>query len=107
MAINRYDNFKINGILQQVPFIKIRQNTSDKEEVYVNGKTRMDLLSHKYYNDAKYGWLILAANPEFGSLEFNIIDGSILRIPYPIDVVISQYNTDTQNYITHYGLINK
>ena len=46
------------------------------------------------FNDPNYDWLIMQANPQYGSLEFNIPDGARLRIPYPLDTVIARYNAD-------------
>ena len=45
----------------------------------------------------------MQANPQYGSLEFNIPDGARLRIPYPLDTVIARYNADVDRYITLYG----
>jgi hypothetical protein len=47
----------------------------------------------------------MQANPEYGSLEFKIPDGSRIRIPYPLESVISQYNNDIDVYEELYGLI--
>ena len=104
MAIyNRYKSFVENGTMHLVPFIKIPIKNSDYYEEYKVGKTRLDVLSYKYYNNPNYGWLILQANPECGSLEFNIEDGAKLRIPYPLDITISQYYIDIERYKELYG----
>ena len=64
----------------------------------------MDNLSYRYYNDPNYGWLILQANPHLPSMEFNIPDGVILRIPYPLTTALKGYeksvnkiNKETEN----------
>ena len=62
------------------------------------GEHRLDLLSYEYYGDPNYDWLIMQANPEYGSMEFKIPNNALLRIPFPLDVVISQYNDDIQKY---------
>jgi hypothetical protein len=36
-----------------------------------------------YYNNPYGGWLIMLANPEFGGLEFNIPNQTVIRIPFP------------------------
>ena len=46
----------------------------------------------------------MQANPEYGSLEFMIPDGAKLRIPFPLDTVIAQYNRDVDKYEKLYGL---
>ena len=89
--------------MQLVPFIKIPNKNTDYYEYYELGKTRLDLLSYKYYNDPNYDWLIMQANPEYGSLEFNIPNKSLLRIPFPLESTISQYYADIEKYKELYG----
>ena len=99
---NRYNSFVANGSMQVVPFVAIPKSTSDIYVAYRN--TRLDLLSYKYYGDANYGWLILQANPELGAFEYKIPQNTILRIPYPLDSVLSKYETNIANYKKIYGL---
>ena len=103
MSYNRYKSFVENGTMHLVPFIKIPFKNTDYYEYYENGKTRLDLLSYKYYNDPNYDWLILQANPKCGSLEFNIPNKSLLRIPYPLETTMSQYYADIDKYKELYG----
>jgi hypothetical protein len=58
----------------------------------------MDLLSYQYYGDPGYGWLILQANPHLPSMEFMIDNGEQIRIPFPLDLAITQYENDIKNY---------
>lgn len=104
MSIDRYAKFRRNGQILHVPFIEIPVRNTDYYTYYQAGKTRLDLLSYQYYNDPNYDWLILQANPQYGSLEFMIPNGSKLRIPYPLDVAISGYNDDIDTHETLYGL---
>ena len=104
MSIDRYKQFRVDGMAKNIPFIKLRQKTSDKEIQYVNGINRMDLLSYRYYEDANYGWLIMLANPEYGGLEFNIPDGATIIIPYPLETSIALYNSEVLKYTTYYGI---
>jgi len=104
MSIDRYQQFRINGMAKNVPFIKLKTKTTDKTEYYKLGTSRMDLISYKYYQDASYGWLIMLANPGYGGLEFNIPDGSPVTVPFPLETSITQYNSLIVNYITNYGL---
>jgi hypothetical protein len=67
---------------------------------------RMDLLSYQYYNDPNFGWLILQANPQYGSLEYMIEDGVKLRIPYPLDTALQGYENEINKYDKLYGLKN-
>jgi hypothetical protein len=101
---DRYNKFRRNSSIAHVPFIEIPVKSTDYYTFYKAGKTRLDLLSYQYYGDANYDWLILQANPELGSLEFKIPDGTRLRIPYPLDVTISKYNDDIDVYDKLYGI---
>lgn len=103
MSYNRYSKYTINGTIKLVPFIKIDKNNTDYYVYYKSGKTRLDVLSYEYYNDANYGWLILQANPQYGSLEFQIPNNALLRIPYPLDVALASYNTNLETYNKLYG----
>lgn len=98
---NRYSSFNVNGTVKIVPFIKIPKKSTDFYDEYYN--TRLDLLSYKYYGDANFGWLILQANPEYGSLEYNIPLHTVLRIPYPLDETISRYEEDIKKYNSLYN----
>lgn len=101
---DRYKKFRRDGKILHVPFIEIPVRSTDYYTYYKAGETRLDLLSYQYYGDPSYGWLIMAANPEHGSLEFKIPDGVRLRVPFPLDSVISQYNADIDTYEELYGL---
>lgn len=92
---NRYKSFiGDDGTIKNVPFIPIAKRNSDKYTYWQSGVSRMDLLSYQYYNDPDYGWLILQANPELPSIEHLIESGEKIRIPYPLEVVIAQYEND-------------
>jgi hypothetical protein len=96
---NRYNSFiGDDGSIQIVPFISIPKRSTDKYTYWELGKSRMDLLSYKYYGDASYGWLILQANPELPSIEYLIDNGEKIRIPYPLESVITQYENDIKIY---------
>lgn len=88
---DRYVGFRINGKMTTVPNIKIKEESTDKTVVYKQGQTRLDKLSNTYYNNPFTGWLIMLANPEFGGLEFNIPDSTIIRIPFPFESAFSRY----------------
>ena len=104
MSYDRYNKFRMNGNIKLVPFIPIKKKSTDLYDYYIEGKTRLDLLSYQYYQNSDYDWLIMQANPEYGSLEFKIPDGAKLRIPYPLDSTITQYNSDIDTYNTLYGI---
>ena len=106
MKHSRYKNFIVDGAYLKVPFIKIPENSSDCYTYYEAGKTRLDLLSYQYYNDPNYGWLILQANPQYGSLEFLIDTNVRIRIPYPLEIALQGYEDEIKKYDKLYGLKN-
>ena len=93
-----------DGTLYNVPFIPIPKKSSDRYTYWENGVTRLDLLSYQYYKDANYGWLILQANPELPSFQFLIPNGEKIRIPYPLETTIVQYENDIKVYKTINGI---
>lgn len=100
-SYSRYKSFTTNGTAKIVPFVEIPKKSTDLYDYYTN--TRLDILSDKYYGDANYGWVILQANPEYGSLEFNIPQHTLLRIPFPLENTLSQYERGIENYNNLYG----
>jgi len=101
---DRYRKFRNGNEVKKVPFIAIPKKGTDYYHTYEAGRTRLDLLSYQYYGNANYDWLIMQANPEYGSLEFCIPNGALLRIPFPLDSTIQKYNDDIDLYIKLYGL---
>ena len=79
-----------DGTTDSMPFIKLPVNPSDKYEFWNTTYSRMDKLSQKYYGNPFYDFLILYANPEFVN-EFDIPDGTLIRIPFPLSKVKSDY----------------
>ena len=104
MAYTRYKSFIVDGAYRKVPFITVPESPTDCFTFYEVGRTRLDLLSYQYYNNPNYGWLILQANPQYGSLEFKIEDNAKLRIPYPLETAIQGYENEIKKYIKLYGL---
>lgn len=100
----RYSKFTKEGKSLIVPFISIPNRDSDFFEKYESGITRLDLLSYKYYGNPDYAWLILQANPQYGSLEFLIPDGMDIRIPFPLDNALEGYDASIREYEKLYGI---
>ena len=100
---DRYGMFRNNGVVKMVPSVEIYPLDTDHYEQYKVNVTRLDNLSYRYYNDPNYDWLILMANPQYGALEYNIPDGALLRIPYPLNIVLENYKKAIKNY----NLLNK
>lgn len=95
---DRYSEFREDGDIKFVPFIGIDESSTDKYVKFNKSRMRMDALSYKYYGDANYGWLILQANPKYGSMEFSIPDGVTLRIPYPLETALARYENGIEKY---------
>ena len=95
-----YDRYKVlrsDGKSTLFPNIKIIEQSTDLYIVFNKNTMRFDNLSYKYYGDPDYAWLILMANPQYGSMEYSIEDGVTLRIPYPLQTAINRYESAIQN----------
>jgi hypothetical protein len=103
MSYDRYKQFRVNGHIEVVPGITIDPKDTDYFETYILGQSRLDIISNDYYGDPNYDWLIMLANPEYGSLEYKIPDGVILRIPYPLSATLENYNNKIIAYKTLYN----
>ena len=100
---NRYKQFIINGKPKTVPFIKLNSKPSDKKVIYKVGKSRLDKVSEEYYGSPYFGWLILEGNPDVGGLEWNIKDGRVLTVPYPLVASLQEYKQAVDDYYFYYG----
>lgn len=101
-TFDRYSAFRSDGINTMIPFGEIPEKNTDIKIIYEKGKMRLDQISYQYYNNSDYAWLIMQANPQYGSLEFNIPDGVELRIPYPLETTISDYQNSIDTYNKFY-----
>jgi hypothetical protein len=100
---DRYSQFRVNAEMKPVPGITIPSSGEDKSMIYKQGLTRLDKLSNLYYNNPYSGWIIMLANPEYGGLEFNIPDMTMLRVPFPYESAVSRYITEVRNHKLLYG----
>ena len=100
---DRYKSFRANGEIKPIPGLFLTPDPNDKMINYQQGKTRLDNISNIYYDNPYSGWLIMSANPEFGGLEFNIPDQTLLRIPFPFEAAVQRYITLIKNHILLYG----
>jgi hypothetical protein len=101
---NRYQTFINGGDSVTLPGIIIPETDSDKRIVYKKGKTRFDRLSQDYYGNPYHGFLIMSANQQFGSMEFDIPDGQIIRIPFPFESALSLYDKEVAKFKVLYGI---
>lgn len=98
-TFDRYSQYRNGGM---VPFGTIPPKSSDIKIIYNKGEMRLDQISYQYYNSSDFAWLIMQANPQYGSLEFNIPDKVELRIPYPLDISLKDYQKSIEEYNKYY-----
>jgi len=95
---NRYKALKVdNNEIIDLPFTKISASPSDKT-IEWKPNDRLDRYANKYYNNPMYDFFILLGNSKYTS-EFDIEIGDIIRIPFPIDRVRSEFNDKIDLYI--------
>lgn len=101
MARQDYDRYEImknsDGTIDMLPFVKISESGSDLSEVWVQGRSRLDKIALRYYNNPFFDFFILYANPQYTD-QFEIPDGALIRIPFPIDRVKLEYETFLRKY---------
>lgn len=94
---DRYKFYRDNGSVRTVHGITINERPTDIRYKYEIGNDRLDKLSQDYYGTPFYNWLILKANPQYGAIEFDIPDGVIIRIPFPLEEVLEEIEEKYQN----------
>jgi hypothetical protein len=97
-TFDRYSQFRKNGEIELVPFGEIPVVSTDERIIFRRGEMRLDQISYDYYGSSDYAWLIMQANPQYGSLEYYIPDGVELRIPFPLEDAISRYKESIETY---------
>lgn len=102
-TFDRYAQFRAGNEIKLVTFGEVPEKASDKYITYEKGKTRLDQVSYEFYGSSDYAWLILQANAKYGSLEFRIPDGVMLRVPYPLNVSLSDYQKSIEKNKEYYG----
>jgi len=98
---DRYGDFKLNDKYTFIPFIKLTKKPSDLQIVWKKHK-RLDNISNKQYGAPFYGWLIMLANPQYG-LEFDIPEGTILTIPFPLMESLQDYQNKVTKFFRENG----
>ena len=102
-SYNRYQDFVIDGQQTVVPYISLPSKSTDKRYIYKVSQSRLDKVSQQYYGTPLFGWLILQANPQYTWNEWNIPDGAILTIPYPLVASLQDYKNQLDDYLFYYG----
>jgi chitinase len=100
---DRYQFFIEDGEFQIVPGIELPIKGTDKYIQYTRAKNRLDKLSQEYYNSPTFGWLIMLANPQAGTNEFEIPNNFLLRIPFPLVNTLQDYRRGVELYKLYYG----
>tara|TARA_R110000824_G_scaffold56365_7_gene154379 strand:+ start:1622 stop:1939 length:318 start_codon:yes stop_codon:yes gene_type:complete len=100
---NRYSEFVVGGDFIMVPSIRLAPKSSDRKIVYKVGQTRLDKLSEQFYSSPYYGWLILQANSKYGGQEWNIPDGTIITVPFPLMQSLEDYKSKLDQHFLYYG----
>ena len=100
---DRYQFFVGDGNFRIVPGIELPIKGTDRYHTFKSGKDRLDKLSQEYYNTPTFGWLIMTANPNAGTNEFEIQDNFILRIPFPLNNSLQDYKRGVDLYNLYYG----
>lgn len=100
---DRYGTFLINGQQTVVPYIILPSKTTDKRYIYKVDQSRLDKISQQFYGSPTFGWLILMANPQYGGQEWNIPDGAILTIPFPLISSLQDYKSQLDLHFFYYG----
>ena len=84
-------------VLKDMPPISIQRRKTDKFIIYDRGKVRLDYIAGQIYNDETLTRFIMWANPEY-FIEFDIPSGTVLRVTYPINDVLSEITQQLVNY---------
>ena len=100
MAQKDYNRYSIlmnqDGTVDMMPFVNIPINSSDKYENWNSSYNRLDKMSQKYYGNPFYDFFILLANGLLS--EFDIQDNQLIRIPFPLNKVKSDYEAALNAY---------
>jgi len=60
--------------------------------VFTTEEDRYDLLALQFYKAAELWWVIARANPKYSGASLHPGSGVQIRIPYPIQDIINEYN---------------
>jgi len=99
---DRYQTFLVEGQQTTVPFVRIPKRTSDQSYIYKVNKSRLDKISFEKYGSPAFGWLIMAANPKYGGLEWNIGDSDVITIPFPLTQALQDYKSALDTHFFYY-----
>ena len=95
---DRYSVLKSVSPNELMPLVKLPVNGTDKYEYWNSNLHRYDKLAYKYYGNPFYDFLIIYANTEYIN-EFDIPDGALIRIPFPLSKAKSDYIDLLNKYV--------
>lgn len=72
-----------------MPPVSIRNRPTDKSVRYNKQTNRLDTIAGSVYGDETMWRLILWANEQY-FLEFDIPDNTVIRVPFPMQDVLSE-----------------
>lgn len=102
---NMYEKFfQKNGENYVAVNIFIPNKSSDKNIVYKQGQSRLDVISNDFYNSPFFRFLIFSANPTLPSNEFEIPDNTNIRIPFPLTTSLQDWENSVIQYRKIYGI---
>lgn len=86
MAVNFYQYLRNGDKQLNMPPITISKRSTDKRIVYDKKRNRLDRIAGDYYKEEEYWRILLWGNPDY-TLEFDIPDRTVIRIPFPLQEV--------------------
>jgi hypothetical protein len=89
MPYNFYNLLKSSDTLKDMPVVSIDKRSTDKSVLYNKQRNRLDTIAGNIYQDETLWRLILWANEEY-FMEFDIPDNTVIRVPYPLQDVMSE-----------------
>lgn len=96
MSYNFYSLLKSDDFLKNMPPISIDKRSTDKSILYNKEKNRLDNIAGNIYQEEAYWRIILWANEQY-FLEFDIPNNTVIRVPYPLQDVISEIASKISN----------
>ena len=100
---DRYEKFRENGEVKPLHGIKLPVAPNDRQATGKCGRTRMDKLSQEDYGNPYDGLLLMLANPQWGGMEVDIPDNTVIRIPFPFTNAVDRYILGVNRHKELYG----
>ncbi len=102
MYYNYYSPFTENEKITMIPNIKIPIKETDKTYIWNKSIDRMDVVSNKFYGHPYGGRLIEMMNATLCSNEDDILDGTVIVIPFPYKESLQRWIDLVNKYKNYY-----